>query len=158
MKFIKLFENFQNDYTLDDVFFDVYEINYILDEQNISANYSFAIYSDLNSNLVTHQIGTTDPENSEVLINKIEQFNLKDLLKKKFEIGDMITISFFDNNVNRYLQVEDINDDNRDKFNSYYNLLKDHLEPFDGLSIEMIPHKLYKASAPMLTIIIKKIK
>jgi hypothetical protein len=158
MKFIKLFENFQNDYTLDDVFFDVYEINYILDEQNISANYSFAIYSDLNSNLVTHQIGTTDPENSEVLINKIEQFNLKDLLKKKFEIGDMITISFFDNNVNRYLQVEDINDDNRDKFNSYCNLLKDHLEPFDGLSIEMRPHKLYKASAPMLTIIIKKIK
>jgi hypothetical protein len=158
MKFIKLFENFESGYTLGDVLLDSYEINYILDEQNISANYSFAIYSDLNSNLVTHQIGTTDPENSEVLINKIEQFNLKDLLKKKFEIGDMITISFFDNNVNRYLQVEDINDDNRDKFNSYCNLLKDHLEPFDGLSIEMRPHKLYKASAPMLTIIIKKIK
>ena len=163
MKFIKLFENFESGYTLGDVLFDTYEINYVLDEQNIIAYYSFAIYSDWNSNLVTHQIGTTDPENSDSLINKLEQFvnpvtSLKDLLKREFGIGDMITISFFDNSVNKYKQVEDINDDNQFKFNSYFNLLKDHLEPFDGLSIEMKPHKLYTSSAPVLTIIIKKIK
>jgi hypothetical protein len=70
----------------------------------------------------------------------------------------MITISFFDNSVNKYKQVEDINDDNRGKFNSYFNLLKDHLEPFSGLSIDMKPHKIYRSSAPVLTIIIKKIK
>ena len=163
MKFIKLFENFESTYTLGDVLFDAYEINYVLDEQNIIAYYSFAIYSDWNSNLVTHQIGTTDPENSDSLINKLEQFvnpvtSLKGLLKREFGIGDMITISFFDNSVNKYKQVEDINDDNQFKFNSYFNLLKDHLEPFDGLSIEMKPHKLYTSSAPVLTIIIKKIK
>jgi hypothetical protein len=163
MKFIKLFENFEIGYTLGDVLLDSYEINYVLDEQNITAYYSFSIYSDLNSNLVTHQIGTTDPENSEVLINKLEQFinpvtSLKDLLKSEFGIGDMITISFFDNSVNKYKQVEDINDDNRGKFNSYFNLLKDHLEPFSGLSIDMKPHKIYTSSAPVLTIIIKKIK
>ena len=174
MKFIKFFENFESTYTLGDVLFDAYEINYVLDEQNIIAYYSFAIYSDWNSNLVTHQIGTTDPENSDSLINKLEQFvnpvtSLKGLLKREFGIGDMITISFFDkgdmitisffdNSVNKYKQVEDINDNNQFKFNSYFNLLKDHLEPFDGLSIEMKPHKLYTSSAPMLTIIIKKIK
>lgn len=163
MKFIKLFENFESTYTLGDVLFDAYEINYVLDEQNIIAYYSFAIYSDWNSNLVTHQIGTTDPENSDSLINKLEQFvnpvtSLKGLLKREFGIGDMITISFFDNSVNKYKQVEDINDDNQFKFNSYFNLLKDHLEPFSGLSIEMKPHKLYTSSAPVLTIIIKKIK
>ena len=163
MKFIKFFENFESTYTLGDVLFDAYEINYVLDEQNIIAYYSFAIYSDWNSNLVTHQIGTTDPENSDSLINKLEQFvnpvtSLKVLLKREFGIGDMITISFFDNSVNKYKQVEDINDDNQFKFNSYFNLLKDHLEPFDGLSIEMKPHKLYTSSAPVLTIIIKKIK
>ena len=163
MKFIKLFENFESTYTLGDVIFDAYEINYVLDEQNIIAYYSFAIYSDWNSNLVTHQIGTTDPENSDSLINKLEQFvnpvtSLKGLLKREFGIGDMITISFFDNSVNKYKQVEDINDDNQFKFNSYFNLLKDHLEPFSGLLIEMKPHKLYTSSAPVLTIIIKKIK
>jgi hypothetical protein len=163
MKFIKFFENFESTYTLGDVLFDAYEINYVLDEQNIIAYYSFAIYSDWNSNLVTHQIGTTDPENSDSLINKLEQFvnpvtSLKVLLKREFGIGDMITISFFDNSVNKYKQVEDINDNNQFKFNSYFNLLKDHLEPFDGLSIEMKPHKLYTSSAPVLTIIIKKIK
>lgn len=163
MKFIKLFEKFESTYTLGDVLFDAYEINYVLDEQNIIAYYSFAIYSDWNSNLVTHQIGTTDPENSDSLINKLEQFvnpvtSLKDLLKREFGIGDMITISFFDNSVNKYKQVEDINEDNQFKFNSYFNLLKDHLEPFDGLSIEMKPHKLYSSSEPVLTIIIKKIK
>ena len=163
MKFIKLFENFESTYTLGDVLFDAYEINYVLDDQNISAYYSFAIYSDWDANLVTHQIGTTDPENSDSLINKLEQFvnpvtSLKGLLKREFGIGDMITISFFDNSVNKYKQVEDINDDNQFKFNSYFNLLKDHLEPFDGLSIEMKPHKLYTSSAPVLTIIIKKIK
>ena len=163
MKFIKFFENFESTYTLGDVLFDAYEINYVLDEQNIIAYYSFAIYSDWNSNLVTHQIGTTDPENSDSLINKLEQFvnpvtSLKVLLKREFGIGDMITISFFDNSVNKYKQVEDINDNNQFKYNSYFNLLKDHLEPFDGLSIEMKPHKLYTSSAPVLTIIIKKIK
>jgi len=163
MKFIKLFENFESGYTLSDVLLDAYEINYVLDEQNITAYYSFAIYSDWNSNLVTHQIGTTDPENSDSLINKLEQFvnpvtSLKGLLKREFGIGDMITISFFDNSVNKYHQVKDIDDDNKDKFNSYFNLLKDHLEPFRGLSIEMKPYKLYPASAPVLTIIIKKIK
>ena len=163
MKFIKLFENFESGYTLADVLLDAYEINYVLDEQNITAYYSFAIYSDWNANLVIHQIGTTDPENSDALINKLEQFvnpvtSLKDILKREFGIGDMITISFFDSNVNKYHQVEDINDDNRDKFNSYFNLLKDHLEPFSGLSIEMRPYKLYPSSAPVLTIIIKKIK
>lgn len=163
MKFIKLFENFESGYTLGDVLLDAYQINYVLDEKNITAYYSFAIYSDWNANLSTYQIGTTDPENSDALINKLEQFvnpvtSLKDLLKKEFGVGDMITISFFDKNVNKYHQVEDINDDNRDKFNSYFNLLKDHLEPFSGLSIEMKPYKLYPASPPVLTIIIKKIK
>lgn len=163
MKFIKLFENFESDYTLADVLFDAYQINYVLDEQNITAYYSFAIYSDWNANLVIHQIGTTDPENSDALINKLERFvnpvtSLKDILKREFGIGDMITISFFDNNVNIYHQVDYIDDDNKDKFNSYFNLLKDHLEPFSGLSIEMKPYKLYPASAPVLTIIIKKIK
>ena len=163
MKFIKLFENFESDYTLADVLLDAYEINYVLDEQNITAYYSFAIYSDWNANLVTHQIGTTDPENSDALINKLERFvnpvtSLKDILKREFGIGDMITISFFDNNVNIYHQVDYIDDDNKDKFNSYFNLLKNHLEPFSGLSIEMKPYKLYPASAPVLTIIIKKIK
>lgn len=163
MKFIKLFENFESGYTLGDVLLDTYEINYVLDEQNITAYYSFAIYSDWNANLSTYQIGTTDPENSDALINKLEQFvnpvtSLKDILKREFGKGDMITISFFDNDVNKYHQVEDINDDNRDKFNSYFNFLKDHLEPFSGLLIEMKPYKLYPAAAPVLTIIIKKIK
>ncbi len=157
MKFIKLFENFESGYTLGDVLLDSYEINYVLDDQNISSYYSFAIYSDWNANLVTHQIGTTDPVDSDVFLKKIDD-DLKHLLSRNFNIGDMITISFFDNSVNKYKQVEDINDDNQFKFNSYFNLLKDHLEPFDGLSIEMKPHKLYPAAAPVLTIIIKKIK
>ena len=174
MKFIKLFENFESTYTLGDVLFDAYEINYVLDDQNISAYYSCAIYSDWDANLVTHQIGTTDPGDSDVFIKKLNQFvstvniinglsrievvSIEDRLKREFGIGDMITISFFDNSVNKYKQVEDINDDNQFKFNSYFNLLKDHLEPFSGLSIEMKPHKLYTSSAPVLTIIIKKIK
>lgn len=163
MKFIKLFENFESGYTLGDVLLDAYEINYVLDEQNITAKYSFIIYSDWNANLATYQIGSTDPEDSGVFIKKISLGNygsisLKDLSEKEFGIGDMITISFFDNSVNKYKQVEDINDDNQFKFNSYFNLLKDHLEPFGGLSIEMKPHKLYTAAAPVLTIIIKKIK
>ena len=157
MKFIKLFENFESGYTLSDVLLDTYEINYVLDEQNIKAYYSFVIYSDWDANLVTHQIGTTDPGDSDVFLKKIDD-DLKHLLIRNFNIGDMITISFFDYNTNRHHQVSDINDDNRDKFNSYFNLLKDHLEPFSGLSIEMKPHKLYTSSAPVLTIIIKKIK
>ena len=157
MKFIKLFENFESGYTLSDVLLDTYEINYVLDEQNIKAYYSFVIYSDWDANLVTHQIGTTDPGDSDVFLKKIDD-DLKHLLSRNFNIGDMITISFFDNNANKYKQVEDINDDNQFKFNSYFNLLKDHLEPFSGLSIEMKPHKLYTSSAPVLTIIIKKIK
>lgn len=167
MKFIKLFENFESGYTLGDVLLDAYEINYVLDEQNITAYYSFAIYSDWNANLTTYQIGTTDPKDSDVFIKKLSlptlqllnRTSINSLLsEKEFGKGDMITISFFDNDVNKYHQVPDIDDDNRDKFNSYFNLLKDHLEPFSGLSIEMKPYKLYPASAPVLTIIIKKIK
>ena len=157
MKFIKLFENFESGYTLSDLLLDTYEINYVLDEQNIKAYYSFVIYSDWDANLVTHQIGTTDPGDSDVFLKKIDD-DLKHLLSRNFNIGDMITISFFDNNANKYKQDEDINVDNQFKFNSYFNLLKDHLEPFSGLSIEMKPHKLYTSSAPVLTIIIKKIK
>jgi len=156
MKFIKLFENFEGDYTLGDVIMDAYEINYILDEQNISAYYSYAIYNFINADLKTYQVGTTDPENRDVLINKLQID--KDRLKREFGIGDMITISFFDNNSNPYHQVSDINDDNRNKFYSYFNLIKDHLEPFDGLLIEMKPYKLYPAAALALTVIIKKIK
>lgn len=159
MKFIKLFENFESGYTLSDVLLDAYEINYVLDEQNITAYYSFAIYSNLNANLSTYQIGSTDPEDSDAFIKKLKDGKLIYVLsKEEFGIGDMITISFFDNSVNKYKQVEDINDDNQFKFNSYFNLLKDHLEPFSGLSIEMKPYKLYPAAAPVLTIIIKKIK
>lgn len=157
MKFIKLFENFEGDYTLGDVIMDAYEINYILDEQNISTYYSFLTDENV------FQIGTTDPHDSDVLINKLNSMKntfttIKRSLDRKMSIGDMITISFYDNDVNKYHQVSDINDDNRNKFYSYFNLLKDHLEPFDGLSIEMKPYKLYPAAAPVLTVIIKKIK
>ena len=76
MKFIKLFENFENTYTLGDVIFDAYEINYVLDEQNIIAYYSFAIYSNLNANLSTYQIGSTDPEDSDAFIKKLKDGKL----------------------------------------------------------------------------------
>ena len=155
-----MYENF-NSYKIGDVISDIYDINYILDEQNISAYYSFLKVNNINKyeiDFTKYEIGSTDINNRDTFLNKLSDEKFEDVLKTNFNLNEIITISFYDNNINPYHQVKDINDGNRDKLNSYFSMLSEHLEPFSGLSVEMKPYRLYNSAQEVVTIIVKRIK
>lgn len=132
MKYLKLYENFNNDEEIDtrELLEDIMSISYILEEEGVIIQY----YVRQNNNDSVNMYLIGDSNNIEEKIEELEEWD--DFPKKIYSYD----IKFFSENL--------------DLINEYFNKLKQHLETFD-VKVEMVTDYRYKPELRPFNALIK---
>lgn len=137
MKYLKLYENFNNDEEIDtrELLEDIMSISYILEEEGVRIQY----YVRQNNNDSVNMYLIGDSNNIEEKIEELEEWD--DFPKKIYSYD----IRFFSENL--------------DLINEYFNKLKQHLETFD-VKVEMVTNYRYKPELrpfnPLIKVFVEK--
>ena len=137
MKYLKLYENFNNDEEIDtrELLEDIMSISYILEEEGVIIQY----YVRQNNNDSVNMYLIGDSNNIEEKIEELEEWD--DFPKKIYSYD----IKFFSENL--------------DLINEYFNKLKQHLETFD-VKVEMVTDYRYKPELrpfnPLIKVFVEK--
>ena len=137
MKYLKLYENFNNDEEINtrELLEDIMSISYILEEEGVRIQY----YVRQNNNDSVNMYLIGDSNNIEEKIEELEEWD--DFPKKIYSYD----IRFFSENL--------------DLINEYFNKLKQHLETFD-VKVEMVTNYRYKPELrpfnPLIKVFVEK--